>query len=235
MSHPIRTTLRTITPPANEPIALAQAKAYARSYSTWEDAMMGDMITEARQLAEQYTGRILVTSTLLWTIQLRADYMAYTGAVGLGGGFGFGGFGAGSPMGGMYWPERLELPVSPVQGINSITVRGADQTDTVIDPSVYDLDSELDPGLLRLRYYDIIQAYPAVILPLQHVQVSLTAGYGGPEYNEAIPAPILRAIYIMIAYLYRNRGVVNEDTPGVPDVFYTLLDNYRIVSFGVGI
>lgn len=235
MSHPIRTTLRVTTPPANEPISLAQAKAYARSYSTWVDPIMGAMITDARQLAEQYTGRILVTQTLLWTIQLQPDYRAYTGAVGLGGGFGFDGFGAGSPMGGCYVPERIELPVSPVQSINSITVRGADQTDTVIDPSVYDLDTELDPGLLRLFYYDIVQAYPAVILPLQHVQISLQAGYGGAEYSEAIPAPILRAIYIMIAYLYRNRGMVNEETPGVPEVFYTLLDNYRIVSFGVGL
>lgn len=59
--------LQLVTPPATEPLTLATAKQHLRVEHTADDALLGDLITGVRQLAELYTGRAFISQTFrLW-------------------------------------------------------------------------------------------------------------------------------------------------------------------------
>ena len=57
-------SIKIITPATAEPITLADAKLFLRVDSNAEDALITALITAARQLCEQYTRRILMTTTI---------------------------------------------------------------------------------------------------------------------------------------------------------------------------
>lgn len=62
--------LTLITPPADEPVSLADAKAHLRVEDTGDDALITALIVAARREAEHRTGRALVTQT--WKLTLDA-------------------------------------------------------------------------------------------------------------------------------------------------------------------
>src|SRR5215469_16680870 len=57
-----------VTPPAVEPVLLADAKGQARIDTTDDDTLVTNLITGARQWAERYTGRAFITQT--WQMAL---------------------------------------------------------------------------------------------------------------------------------------------------------------------
>jgi uncharacterized phiE125 gp8 family phage protein len=58
------------SPPATEPVTLAVAKLHCRIDSSDEDTLLAGLITAARALVEEQTGRALVTQTF----ELRIDH-----------------------------------------------------------------------------------------------------------------------------------------------------------------
>ena len=56
-------TLALVTPPAVEPVSLAEAKRHLRIESGDEDAYLADLVTAARAHVEHAAGRKLVTQT----------------------------------------------------------------------------------------------------------------------------------------------------------------------------
>lgn len=61
-------SLVLVTPPALDPVSLAEAKAHARISSTDEDGLIAGYILAARQWAETFTQRKLVTQTWDWSL-----------------------------------------------------------------------------------------------------------------------------------------------------------------------
>lgn len=59
------TSLTLLTPPAVEPVTLAEAKQHLRIEGTSDDALINTLIVAARLLAELWTGRSLITQTWL--------------------------------------------------------------------------------------------------------------------------------------------------------------------------
>ncbi len=229
---PILTTLRVITPPTKEPLTLAQVKIFCRIYTDWEDSLVSSLLTTARMGVEQYLGRVLVTQTLLWTVKTLPYSEPYRGYPGFGLGDAYWAYGLAGGYSNM--DGSLQLPRSPVQSITSVTLRDHHGVDTVVNNTVYNLDTELDPARFHLKWHEVIENFPTVdpLRPLQHIAIEFVAGFGGSEYNEAIPSPILQAIYLYVAYLYENRGDSGTGTPDMPKAVYYLCDPYRIQSFG---
>ncbi len=60
--------LQILTPPAEEPVSLAEAKAFLRVTHDAEDALIGRLITAARQRIEAELGLALVTTQFTETL-----------------------------------------------------------------------------------------------------------------------------------------------------------------------
>jgi len=108
-------SLITITPPAIEPVSLADVKSAARIDGTEFDAELALIITAMRQDAEHRQGRRLITQT----VELVLDAFPTT--------------------------EDIDLLIPDVQSIASVKyydTAGAQQT---IDPAAYSLDSDSTP------------------------------------------------------------------------------------------
>lgn len=57
-------TFVVTSPPAEEPVSVAEAKAHLRVTGTDDDVYISSLITAARQYAENFLGRALVTQTI---------------------------------------------------------------------------------------------------------------------------------------------------------------------------
>ncbi len=88
-------SLAILTPPAQEPISLADAKLFARIATSDDDAVISRLIVAARQHVETFTRRALVTQTLRLT------------------------------TGSLPRSQRLILPRPPVQAVLTVGLRDA--------------------------------------------------------------------------------------------------------------
>lgn len=65
-------TIRRLTPPATEPVTLAEAKSHLRLETefTADDTYISRLISSARDHAETYCGRAWASADFIWTVQL---------------------------------------------------------------------------------------------------------------------------------------------------------------------
>ena len=110
-----------ITPPAAEPISLAEAKAHLRAVHADEDQLIGTLINSARRIVEARSGLLLIQQT--WKCYL--DDWPETGII--------------------------DLPLSPVQAIADLAVYGEDDIAALIDPAHYFADTLSRPARLVMR------------------------------------------------------------------------------------
>jgi uncharacterized phiE125 gp8 family phage protein len=109
------------TPPAAEPVTLAEAKAHLRVTHGDDDVYISTLIKTARQGIEAQTGLGLVSQG--WSVFL--DNWPDNGVI--------------------------ELPLAPVLDIADIKVYGDDDTSAVIDPAHYYEDKVSRPARIILR------------------------------------------------------------------------------------
>ena len=110
-----------VTPPAIEPVTLAEAKAHLRVGHGDEDALISMLIVSARRHVEAQTGLCLIAQG--WT-HFRDDW----------------------PDDGV-----LALPLAPLLAVDEIGVFGEDDIKAVIDPAHYYADTASRPPRLMLR------------------------------------------------------------------------------------
>jgi uncharacterized phiE125 gp8 family phage protein len=98
------------TPPAEEPVALAEARAHLKLDTTDDDALVTRLIAAARIRAEWHTGRAFVTQG--WT--LRRDRL---------------------PL-----DRVIAIPLPPLVAVTALTFFAGDDSATVVDPAGYRVD-----------------------------------------------------------------------------------------------
>jgi hypothetical protein len=105
------TTLKVLTPPVTEPIGLDLLSRHLRIDQGFDDTLLNIYLASARQMAELYLGRALITQTLQWTVA--DEHRNHERDIGWG-----------SPVTRPYPRGRrpIELPMSPVQSIVSFTI-----------------------------------------------------------------------------------------------------------------
>ena len=109
------------SPPATEPISLAEAKAHLRVTHNDDDAYITTLIRTARASIEAQTGLCLISQA--WSVFL--DDWPEQGVI--------------------------ELPLAPVLDIADIKVYGDDDTFAIIDPAHYYEDKVSRPARIILR------------------------------------------------------------------------------------
>lgn len=111
-----------VTPPAEEPVTLAEAKRHLRVDATDEDVLIGSLIQAAREWAENYCNRTFVTTVLRIG---RDDFR-----LGL--------------------SDAIELPRGPVQSIGSVLYFDVDGVQRAWSSSGYTVVAGAAPSQLVL-------------------------------------------------------------------------------------
>jgi uncharacterized phiE125 gp8 family phage protein len=192
--------LVVITPRANLPVSLADAKGYLRVDHTADDALIASLIGAATDMVERATHRVLVRQTYRWTLadfpsmRFRGDTMA-----------------------------PLELPRSPAV---EITAGGSYaysmprvqyfDTNGVLRTAVKDVDYELDLGTNPPS----LQLPPASFWPLtqpgkaKRVFIDFVAGYS--DTSAGVPELLRQAVLMLVAHWYEHREAVGQCGAEVP-------------------
>lgn len=208
------------TPPATEPITTAEAKSHLRVDISDDDALIGGLITAARETAENILSRALITQT--WQLVLdsfpggsrvlsrfpsNTTVQPYT---------------AMSPW---YLSGGFKLPFPPLQSVSSITYVDQDGNSNTVPSADYVVDTAHEPGRVFLKYG---ASWPSVALqPAAGVTIEYVAGYGDAS---DVPQAIKQAMLLIIGDLYEHREavVVGTTAKEIPLGAMALLWNYRI-------
>lgn len=220
---------KLITAPTEEPVSLADAKAHLRVDISDDDALIGAMISAARQEAEAACRRALVTQQ--WKLMLDrfpAPNMNVSSATWYGPQWGTspGPLTTLAPEGKTGY--EIILPQPPLVSVESVKYIDTDGNQQTLASTDYKLDTATEPARLVPAYG---KTWPATRNEINAVEVSFTCGYGNAA---AVPAAIKAWIKLRIGAMYENREsdlVVqrgNVDTLGFAD---KLLAPYRVLTF----
>lgn len=192
----LRYGLRQIGDVAVEPITLVQARQHLRvdvfgspPESADDDWIEDFGIPGAREYCEQYLGRALAERTMELATDRFPIYAATT------------------PPG-----AAFVLPFGPVQSVTSITYADADNVDTVMPDTDYEIDPYGDRARLILTYG---ATWPTALLRQNSVRVRYVTGYDAPGTSPVawpIPRMARSAILLMLGHLYENREAVTDGT-----------------------
>lgn len=168
------------TPPAVEPVTLAEAKTHLRVDGNDSDAEITAMISAAREWCEQYLDRTLVhTQWVMRFDRFPVDSIA-----------------------------DIELPRPPVvaAGVNTAvtvtyTLEGGGTA--AYGTASYRVDRHSTPGAVKTLYGG---TWPPHLQDDNSVSVTWWAGYGSSGSD--VPAAIRHAMLMLVAFWYDHRGTV---------------------------
>lgn len=142
---------QTVTAPAAEPLTRQEVKDFLRVHDNTDDAIIDRLITDARETAEHYSERALITQTLKVTLDSFPDDGNNAGAI--------------------------VLPRPPIQSITSIVyvADDVDGTSTTLAATEYAVDTV--NGWIVPSYDD--EEWPETREQINAVVITYVAGYGG--------------------------------------------------------
>lgn len=183
--------------PAVEPVSLEEAKAHCRIDACAEDTLVSSLVLAARLYVEQSLGLALIRQK--WSLYLDA------------------------------WPGKahVELPLSPLIGVDAIRLYGQTGSYMTIDPGLFFLDTvSRRPRLVR----GVGQAWPVPGRNVNAIEIAFTAGYGATA--DDVPMPIRQAIKLLIAHWYEAREpvVFGQDANIMPLTVASLIQPYQAVK-----
>lgn len=208
--------LQLVSTPAGEPVSLSEAKAHLRVEGDEENALIGSLISAARQAVETLTARQLLTAR--WRLVLDAFPGASPWVSELGASFSLPG-------------HAVLLTKCPVQSVVSVQYLEMNGTWATMAATDWVLDTSCEPARLTPVFG---RTWPCTLPQIGAVTVTFDAGYGAT--GAAVPEPIKQAIKLLVGTYYVNREHAVM-MPGVslvslPMGFEALLQPYRVYGFG---
>jgi uncharacterized phiE125 gp8 family phage protein len=201
--------LQLVTPSAEEPVSLAEAKLHLRVDVDDDDALIGSLITAARQAAETLTGRQFITAR--WKLVL--DAFPGRSLMGV-------------PTGSFSLPgHAILLAKCPIQSIASIDYLDMNGSVQVMPASDYVLDAACEPARITPVFGEM---WPITLPQIGAVSVIFDAGFGTAA---SVPEGIKSWIKLRVGSLYTHREEVATLTRGRIDRLpFTdgLLDPYKV-------
>src|SRR5436190_5502170 len=204
---------RLLTAPVVEPLQTEQVMEHLRISSNDEIPKLESLIISARQSAEEYLRRALITQT--W--QFFLDTIPSPGIDEWWDGVRDGAIGQGMMRG-------MELPRPPLQSVTHVKSYTDTDVSTTFAPSNYIVDTISDPGAIALRTGGV---WPVPTRLTNGFEIQFVCGYGATE--EAIPKPILDGMLLLIGHLFENREATTEGSLTlIPWGITQLWDTYRV-------
>jgi Phage gp6-like head-tail connector protein len=215
-----------VTPPALEPVTLADAKLHLRESDTGQDTLITALVTAARKAIEERCRRSLVTQT--WMVTLDQFPSPLSGSA-LWAPFEIGipRIPPGDPGAGdlrRKW-SGIRLPRGPVIAITSIKYYDATGAFTTLAPAAYEVDVTAPVAIVAPA---IAAPWPVTQVRLNAVEVRYTAGWG-PAATD-VPGDIVAAIKLLVGHLYEQRETVNVGniTTEIPWTVDALIAPYEL-------
>jgi uncharacterized phiE125 gp8 family phage protein len=204
--------LQLVTPPAEEPVSLADAKLHLRVDFTDDDALITALISAARQAAETLTGRQIVTAR--WKLVL--DSFPGPSLIGVP---------AGTPF--SLPGHAILLPRSPLQSVVAIQyldMAGVLQTMPATD---YTVDAACEPARITPVFGKI---WPISLPQIGAVSVIFDAGFGPAA---SVPEGIKSWVKLRVGSLYAHReevALINRGKIEALPFIDGLLDPFKVVT-----
>lgn len=207
--------LQLVTPPAEEPVSLADAKLHLRVDISDDDALITALISAARQAAEMLTGRQIVTAR--WKLVLDS----FPGPSLMGS---FASSAAGDPF--SLPGHAILLPKSPLASVVSIQYMDMSGSWQTMPATDYTVDVACEPARITPVFGKI---WPISLPQIGGVAVTFDAGYGPAA---SVPEGIKAWMKLRIDSLYNHRGETAVVTGRLEPLPYVdrLLDPFRVVT-----
>lgn len=185
MNLPPGWKLDLITPPASEPVTVAEAKAHAKVEFADDDALIGSLITAARLQVEHRTRRALMPQG--W----RLSFDALPGGNAFQAQF--------TPFPALFTCNALTLPKPPLISLDALSYLPLSGPETALDVSklVVSLGT---PGRISPAPYGF---WPYSLPQIGGCRVDFTAGYADADH---VPANIKLACMWLVNFWYQNRS-----------------------------
>ncbi len=219
--------LKLKTPPASEPLSLAETKTYLKVTGTADDTLISQIITALRKSCEDWTGRALVTQT--WTLWRDAfphrqkDRLPHDGYFEL-------------PVDFADEAQRMiSIPRPPLQSVTFLKTYNTGNQATTFDASKYFIDSASEPGRV---VFNQSSSWPAGLRPANAVEIEFVAGYGDAStVPDALKQDMLLWIKLLVAdrnWLFEQgestAGLIEFNQDDVPPPVASLWSPYKIYS-----
>ncbi len=202
--------MQLITPPAAEPVSLAEAKLHLRVDFDEDDALIQALISAARQAAEMLTQRQLVTAR--WRMVL--DSFPGPSMMGV-------------PAGQTFTlpGHAILIPKSPLQTVVEIRYLDMAGIWQVMPAANYTVDNACEPARITPVFGQI---WPVALPQIGAVSVTFDAGYGSAA---DVPEGLKSWIKLRLGSLYAHREEVASMARGRIDPLPFvdgLLDPYKV-------
>lgn len=122
---------------------------------------------------------------------------------------------------------RLDLPVTPVQSIESITYFDGDNIQQALDVQGFYLYGEEDWAYIVPKESN---TWPSTYTRLDAITVTFVAGFGSGQ--DSVPESIRQAIRMLVVHWFDNPGVVGATTSELPMEVQSLISINRKGWFG---
>jgi len=204
----MRRTVALVTGPAVEPVTLDEVKAWAKIDAADEDALLTSLVAAAREAAEQYLRRALISQTVRLTLDLDGCGVHLSEGV------------YDLPVSAIYGglPTVVELPRAPVSSITSVVTYDLDNAPGTFAASNYSLNADGNRFVLASG-----ATWPSNLRPVAACAITYVAGYG--DAASAVPQSIRTGILMHAQTMYDGRIVCD-----MPENCQRLLRPYRVLD-----
>lgn len=190
-----RRASRQTVAPAIEPVTIRELKAWLRITSDDEDEWLAQLIRDAVSEIEETSGLALISQSWQltldrWPTRTREPWWdgVRQGSI--------------ADLHGAEYASDVELPKWPLQSITSCTVYDEESTSTAVTvATTFDVDTQSYPGRMTLQSG---ATWPVALRANNAIEVVYVAGYGATA--EDVPDGLRRAVRMMAAFAYTNRG-----------------------------
>lgn len=199
------------TPPAGEPLTLAETQSYLKTSDPSETAWITSAIQAVRESCEAFARRALMTQT--WTLWLDTFQPSSSNL------------------------REIEIPRAPLQSVTHVKTFTTNDIATTLDATRYLVDTASEPGRLILREE---QCWPTALRIARSIEIEFVAGYGdAADVPAALRQGMLlwiRLLYADKTWLFESGAPV----PGLPEFnrdelplpVRALWDPYRLPRLG---